>query len=66
MKPNEALSRQLAEVRDQIDAIDARLLALLNQRAACAQRVGAIKAEHGEADVIAPSGKPRYCGAFGR
>ena len=52
MKPNEALSRQLAEVRDQIDAIDARLLALLNQRAACAQRVGAIKAEHGEADVI--------------
>lgn len=47
-----SLSRQLAEARGEIDAIDAQLLALLNQRAACAQRVGRIKAEQGEADAI--------------
>ena len=49
---SDALQQHLAEVRGEIDAIDAQLLSLLNQRAACAQRVGEIKAAHGEADII--------------
>lgn len=49
---NKTLSCGLAEMRGEIDLIDAQLLALLNQRAACAQRIGAIKTTHGESDVI--------------
>jgi len=39
--------RELSCVRAEIDGIDARLLDLLNQRAACAQKVGEIKVRHG-------------------
>ena len=39
-------------MREEIDAIDAQLLDLLNRRARCAQRVGEIKAAHGEADQM--------------
>lgn len=46
------LQKELAVVRDEIDAIDAQILALLNKRARCAQRVGEIKAKHGEAGFI--------------
>jgi len=46
------LQRELAVVRDEIDGIDAQLLTLLNQRARCAQKVGEIKARHGEAGFI--------------
>lgn len=49
---NDELQRDLAVVREQIDAVDARLLELLNQRAKYAQRVGEIKARHGEAGFI--------------
>ncbi|SDH36059.1 prephenate dehydratase [Propionivibrio dicarboxylicus] len=49
---NEELQRSLAAVRGEIDAIDDQLLDLLNRRARCAQRVGEIKAEHGEAGFI--------------
>lgn len=49
---NKSLSGGLAEVRGEIDAIDAQLLVLLNQRAVCAQRIGAIKATHGESETI--------------
>ena len=46
------LQQALAGVRTEIDRIDGELLSLLNQRARCAQRVGEIKAEHGEAGHI--------------
>ena len=36
---------KLKPLRDQIDAIDAQLISLLNQRAGVAQQVGHIKAE---------------------
>ena len=46
------LSKELAGVRAEIDGIDGELLKLLNQRARCAQKVGEIKARHGEAGHI--------------
>lgn len=46
------LQKALAGVRTDIDRIDGELLRLLNERARCAQRVGEIKAEHGEAGHI--------------
>ncbi len=46
------LQKELSGVRSEIDGIDAELLKLLNQRAACAQKVGEIKARHGEAGHI--------------
>lgn len=46
------LQQELAVVRNEIDAIDQQLLALLNQRAGCAKKVGEIKARHGEAGFI--------------
>lgn len=46
------LQKALAGVRAEIDGIDSELLRLLNQRARCAQKVGEIKAEHGEAGHI--------------
>lgn len=49
---SDELQKALAGVRAEIDGIDAELLRLLNQRARCAQKVGAIKAEHGEAGHI--------------
>lgn len=49
---SQQLQNELGAVRREIDAIDASLLQLLNQRATCAQRVGEIKARHGEAGFI--------------
>jgi len=46
------LQKALAGVRTEIDSIDSELLHLLNQRARCAQKVGEIKAAHGEAGHI--------------
>jgi chorismate mutase/prephenate dehydratase len=46
------LQKALAGVRADIDRIDGELLKLLNERARCAQKVGEIKAEHGEAGHI--------------
>ncbi|MBK8918486.1 MAG: prephenate dehydratase [Azonexus sp.] len=46
------LSQELAGVRAEIDGIDSELLTLLNRRAHCAQKVGEIKARHGEAGHI--------------
>jgi chorismate mutase/prephenate dehydratase len=46
------LQKALAGVRAEIDGIDGELLSLLNQRARCAQKVGEIKAAHGEAGYI--------------
>lgn len=46
------LQKALAGVRAEIDGIDGELLRLLNQRARCAQKVGEIKAKHGEAGHI--------------
>lgn len=48
----DSLQQALAVVRAEIDAIDGQLLDLLNRRARCAQRVGEIKAEHGEAGFV--------------
>lgn len=42
----------LGDIRRQIDAIDDQLLALLNQRAGCAQQVAEIKATAGEVDCF--------------
>ncbi len=49
---NEGMLQELGVVREQIDAIDAQMLALLNQRARCAQHVGEIKAKYGDAGYI--------------
>ena len=46
------LSKELAGVRAEIDGIDSELLKLLNRRARCAQKVGEIKVQHGEAGHI--------------
>ncbi len=46
------VNQALGAVRGEIDAIDAQLLDLLNRRARCAQKVGEIKAEYGEAGFI--------------
>lgn len=46
------LQKALSGVRADIDRIDGELLKLLNERARCAQKVGEIKAEHGEAGHI--------------
>ena len=46
------LQKALAGVRAEIDGIDSELLNLLNQRARCAQKVGEIKAAHGDAGYI--------------
>jgi len=51
-QPQHDLQKALAGVRTEIDGIDSELLRLLNQRARCAQKVGEIKAEHGEAGHI--------------
>lgn len=44
---SDELLRELAAIRADIDDLDTQLLALLNRRAACAQKVGEIKARHG-------------------
>lgn len=49
---NDDLQQELAVVRNEIDAIDRQLLDLLNRRARCAQQVGQIKAQHGEAGFV--------------
>ncbi len=49
---SDKFQKKLTAVRAEIDEIDAQLIALLNQRARCAQQVGAIKLEHGEAGFI--------------
>ena len=49
---SEDLKGSLQPVRAEIDDIDAQLVELLNRRARCAQRVGEIKAKHGEAGFI--------------
>jgi chorismate mutase/prephenate dehydratase len=46
------LQKALAGVRADIDRIDGDILRLLNDRARCAQRVGEIKAEFGDAGFI--------------
>ena len=49
---NEAMLKELGVVRDQIESIDAQLLALLNERARCAEHVGEIKSRYGEAGHV--------------
>ncbi len=49
---SDAISNALAGVRADIDRIDGDILRLLNERARCAQRVGEIKAEFGDAGFI--------------
>lgn len=49
---SDALQQELAGVRTEIDQIDGELLQLLSRRARCAQKVGAIKARHGEGGHI--------------
>lgn len=46
------LEKKLSAVRAEIDDIDTGLLNLLNRRARCAQMVGEIKEDHGEAGFI--------------
>ena len=49
---SDELKKELSAVRGEIDTIDAQLLALLNRRAGCAQKVGEIKAAHGEGGFV--------------
>ena len=46
------LQEELGVVRSEIDALDTQLLEILSQRARCAQKVGEIKARHGDAGFI--------------
>lgn len=46
------LQEELSGVRNEIDAVDDQLLQMLNQRARLAQKVGEIKARHGDAGFI--------------
>ena len=39
----EAVERGIAKIRDRMDELDARLVALLNERASCAQEIGRLK-----------------------
>src|SRR5207247_6278728 len=45
--PTPPTNPELLKLRDQIDAVDRQLLALLNQRAALAQTVGEVKKKEG-------------------
>jgi len=51
-QPQTDLQQALSGVRADIDRIDGELLRLLNERARCAQKVGEIKAEFGDAGFI--------------
>jgi len=42
--------KKLLGIRDQIDAIDQKIQALINQRAECAQQVAEIKIKAGETE----------------
>lgn len=48
---NQDLSEQLRAIRDDIDAIDNEILALLSKRAQCAEKVGHTKRAAGEKDL---------------
>lgn len=50
--PQNQLQQALSGVRADIDRIDGEMLRLLNERARCAQKVGEIKAEFGDAGFI--------------
>lgn len=45
--PASAARKELAALRRAIDALDARIVGLINQRAATAQKIGALKAREG-------------------
>ena len=45
---------EIEELRKQIDAIDAKLVELMNERARCAVEIGRIKREAGQAAVYSP------------
>lgn len=49
---NDELKRALGSVREEIDTIDGELLRLLNRRARCAQRIGQIKSQQGDAGFV--------------
>jgi chorismate mutase len=51
----------LAELRRQIDALDERLVQLLNERAACALEIGRIK-RHAELPIYQPSREAEVLG----
>jgi len=53
-RAQESAPARLAECRTRIDAVDATIVKLLNERAALVERVGAIKAEAG-LPVAAPA-----------
>ena len=38
-----AVERQIAQIRERLDALDAQLVALLNERATCAGAIGRLK-----------------------
>ena len=38
-----AVEREITKIRNRMDAIDARLVGLLNERASCAQEIGRLK-----------------------
>ena len=39
----EAVEREITKIRNRMDALDARLVSLLNERASCAQEIGRLK-----------------------
>lgn len=47
---NSEFDKELAALRERIDAVDRELLALVNRRARLAQEVGALKEHHGQDD----------------
>jgi Chorismate mutase len=55
---DDELNTRLKPLRERIDALDAQLIALLNQRAAVALEVGEVK-KHFNAPVFRPSANSR-------
>ncbi|BBP45992.1 chorismate mutase [Thiosulfatimonas sediminis] len=50
--PSAIEQAQLTEIRNQIDAIDQQIQALIGQRAACAQKVADIKTQGGKVEAV--------------
>jgi len=52
MTDQQTEQQQLTEIRNQIDAIDAEIQALIGKRAECAQKVADIKTQGGKVDAV--------------
>jgi len=52
MTNNDTEKEQLSQIRDEIDAIDSEIQALISRRAECAQKVADIKTQGGKVEAV--------------